>query len=513
MIIGIYKKESNSIISQKNLIDEYINEKKDLILKDVYIDDGFTGTDFNRPEFNRLLEDMKLKKINCIIVKDLSRLGRNYIEVGNYIEQIFPLFNIRFISINDNIDSFKDENSLNSIIVPFKNIINDEYCRDTSIKIRTAINARRKKGEFVGAFAPYGYVRNKENKHILEIDEEASFIVKKIFEWKVYEGMGNIKICQKLNDMGIINPAGYKEKVLKLNYKTFNKSDYLWTPSTVRNILRNDVYIGNMTQGKRKVKSYKIHKIENVDEKEWIRVENTHKPIIEKSLFEKAQFLQKKDTKVQKNGTLSIWAGKLRCSKCKMAMSKKISTNKNKIRYEYYICSTYRKKSKHLCTRSLVKVENLEKIVLELLKFYFSICDFEKVICRLRKSKLKDLRTSKKESLESIIKVKENEIKRFDFLKQTLYEDLKEKILSKEEYFKYKEKYDNNIKENEKNIAKLSDMLNSKKKTHGKSEDFIKEVENMKNIDALDRTIVDELIDYIEVKNSKDIIIYLKFSM
>ena len=158
MITGIEKQESNSITSQKELLNQFAEEHKDLVVYDTYVDDGFTGTDFNRPAFQTLLEDIKNGYINCVIVKDLSRLGRNYIEVGNYIEQIFPIFNVRFIAINDNVDSYKNPASSNTILIPFKNLINDEYCRDTSIKIRSALNGRKKKGEFVGAFPAYGYI-------------------------------------------------------------------------------------------------------------------------------------------------------------------------------------------------------------------------------------------------------------------------------------------------------------------------------------------------------------------
>lgn len=187
---GTEKQESNSVTSQKTLLKEFIEEHDDLIVYDTYIDDGFTGTDFNRPSFQRLLEDMRNGKINCVIVKDLSRLGRNYIEVGNYIEQVFPLFNIRFIAINDSVDSFKNPASTNTILVPFKNLINDEYCRDTSIKIRTSLNGKKKKGEFIGAFPSYGYIKDPKDKHKLLTDEIAADIVRKIFNWNLNEGLG-----------------------------------------------------------------------------------------------------------------------------------------------------------------------------------------------------------------------------------------------------------------------------------------------------------------------------------
>ena len=204
---GQGKLESNSVTSQKTLLNDFVEENDDLIVYDTYVDDGFSGTDFDRPSFQRLLEDMKNEKINCIIVKDLSRLGRNHYEAGNYIEKVFPLFNIRFIAINDFIDSFKNPESVNTILLPFKNLINDEYARDVSIKIRSSLNGKKKRGEFVGSFPSYGYVKDEKNKHKLVIDEVAADIVRKIFDWHVNLGLGKIAICHKLNDLGILNPT------------------------------------------------------------------------------------------------------------------------------------------------------------------------------------------------------------------------------------------------------------------------------------------------------------------
>ena len=373
---GTEKQESNSVTSQKTLLNEFIEEHDDLIVYDTYIDDGFTGTDFNRPSFQRLLEDMRNGNINCVIVKDLSRLGRNYIEVGNYIEQVFPLFNIRFIAINDLVDSFKNPSSTNTILVPFKNLINDEYARDTSTKIRTSLNGKKKKGEFIGAFPSYGYIKDPKDKHKLIIDEVAADIVRKIFNWNVNEGLGKIAICHKLNDLGILNPTGHKKLELGQNYNNYGIKDntYTWTPSTVRNILNNEVYIGNTVQGKRRTKSYKVHKVEVVPKEEWVRVENTHEPIIDKETFTKAQELSRRDTKVsQKTNELSIWAGFLKCADCRRAMNKKSSTNKSGSKYEYYICSTYRKKSNKLCTKHTIKEELLEKAVVQAINLHIDL--------------------------------------------------------------------------------------------------------------------------------------------
>ena len=438
---GQEKLESNSITSQKNILNEFVMEQTDFKVYDIYIDDGFTGTDFNRPSFTRLLEDMKNKKINCIIVKDLSRLGRNYIEVGNYIEQVFPLFNIRFIAINDNVDSFQNPSSTNTILVPFKNLINDEYSRDTSIKIKSSLNSKKRKGEFVGSFAPYGYIKNKKDKHKLEIDEVAAKWVKKIFYWKVNCGLGNIAICHKLNELGILNPTGHKKIELKQNYNNFGIKDneYTWTPSTIRNILKNEVYIGNTVQGKRKAKSYKIHKIENVPEEEWVRVENTHEPIIEKELFCKAQELSNKDTRVEKRtNKLSVFAGILKCNECKRAMNKKSSTNKSGKTYEYYICSTYRKKSNKLCTKHTIKVDNLEKAVLYAINYHIEkLINPEEIVKKVEKE-IKN-KPILKNDFENIIIKKKNEMNRISSFKKSLYEDWKNEYITREEYLQYKQ--------------------------------------------------------------------------
>lgn len=511
-IIGKEKQESNSVASQKTLLNEFVEEHDDLIVYDTYIDDGFTGTDFNRPSFQRLLEDMRSGNINCVIVKDLSRLGRNYIEVGNYIEQVFPLFNIRFIAINDFVDNFKNPASANTILVPFKNLINDEYCRDTSIKIRTSLNGKKKKGEFIGAFPSYGYIKNPKDKHKLIIDEIAADIVRKIFDWNVNEGLGKITICHKLNDLGILNPTGHKKLELGQNYNNYGIKDntYTWTPSTVRNILNNEVYIGNTVQGKRRTKSYKIHKVEKVPKEEWVRVENTHEPIIDKETFEKAQELSKRDTKVsQKTKELSIWAGFLKCADCKRAMNKKSSTNKSGSKYEYYICSTYRKKSNNLCTKHTIKVENLEKAVLKAINFHIDLLiDTAEIVHQINESTYQN---TKNENIENTIIAKQNEISKIFNYKRTLYEDWKNEDITREEYLEYKQKYENDIERLNKNIERLQkEKQNYENQTLSKNE-WIEKFKKQKGITELSRDIMMELIDCIYVQENGNITIKFKF--
>ena len=509
---GKDKQESNSVTSQKTLLNEFVETHDDLIVYDTYIDDGFTGTDFNRPSFQRLLEDMRNGNINCVIVKDLSRLGRNYIEVGNYIEQVFPLFNIRFIAINDLVDSFKNPASTNTILVPFKNLINDEYCRDTSLKIRSSLNGKKKKGEFIGAFPAYGYLKDPKDKHKLIIDKSVVHIIRNIFDWNVNEGLGKIAICHKLNELGILNPTGHKRIELKQNYNNYGiqNNTYTWVPSTIRNILSNEVYIGNTVQGKRRTKSYKIHKVESVPKEEWVRVENTHETIIDKEIFKKAQELAKRDVKIStKTKSLSVWAGFLKCADCKRAMNKKSSTNKSGNKYEYYICSTYRKKSNKLCTKHTIKVESLRQAVLQAINLHINLfMNIEEIIKQMSENTYQN---EKNKNIKNMIVSKQNDISRILNYKRNLYEDWKNGDITKEEYLEYKQKYENDIEKFQINIDRLEKEKKNYEKQTTNSSEWIENLKRQRGITELSRDIMLELIDYIYVHENGNITIKFKF--
>ena len=235
------KAESTSIESQKHLLEDFVKNDNDIKLYNYYIDDGYSGTDFNRPGFKRLFEDMKSNKFNTIIVKDLSRLGRNYIEAGNYIEQIFPLFNIRFIAVNDNIDSYLNPKSISELNMPLKNLINDEYARDISKKVSSAFKTMRKQGLYTSGLAPYGYKKDPNDKHHLIIDEDASKIVRLIYSLYL-KGYGIKKIANYLNERNIKNPSGYRN----FYRKDTNKIGYFWSDSTISKILDDQRYCGDM---------------------------------------------------------------------------------------------------------------------------------------------------------------------------------------------------------------------------------------------------------------------------
>ena len=285
---------------------------------------------------------------------------------------------------------------------------------------------------------------------------------------------------------------------------------YTWTPSTVRNILKNEVYIGNTVQGKRRAKSYKIHKIENVPEEEWVRVESTHEPIIDKETFEKAQELSRRDTKVsQKTKELSIWAGFLKCADCKRAMNKKSSTNKSGSRYEYYICSTYRKKSNKLCTKHTIKEELLEKAVIQAINLHIDLLtNIEQMIKQINQSSFQNL---KNENIENMIKAKQIEISKISNFKRTLYEDWKNEDITREEYLEYKRKYENDIERLKQNIESLAIEKQKYETQNTTNNEWIAKFQEKKNITELTRDIMMELIDCIYVQENGNITIKFKF--
>lgn len=514
---GDDKDESNSVTSQDKILDELIMSLKQsnsdkYVVYDTYIDDGYSGTDFNRPGFQRLLKDMKDNRINIIITKDLSRLGRNYIEVGNYIEQIFPLFNIRFITKAEEIDSFEKPASVNSIIVPFKNLINDEYCRDISNKIILANNARKRNGQYLGSFPVYGYIKDPNDKYKLIIDDEAAEIVRLIYKMFL-EGKGRITITKYLNDRGVLNPTMYKQRILNYNYvnATNMKGNTLWCDTSVGHILRNEMYTGTLIQGRKRVLSYKVHKIVDVPKEDWIVVENNHEAIIDKETFNKVQDILKRDTRIKGDGSgeVSMFAGFVRCADCKRAMSKKSTNNKYKT-YYYYVCKTYRKKSKDSCTKHTIRSDFLEKAVLKSIKLQIDlVIELEKVIEKINKS---EKRITANATLQRTIFTKENELEKYKKLKKSVYEDWKMSEITKDEYIEYKNDYEKSIVAIENNLVFLREEMDKYQKQINSNNSWIQDLKKKSNITELNRDIITELIDCIYVHEGGDITIKFKFA-
>ena len=316
--------ESNSISNQKALIREFVKKHSDIEIVSEKVDDGYTGVLFDRPAFQQMMEDIRAEKVNCIVVKDLSRFGRDYIQTGKYLRQILPSLGVRFIAINDNIDTLK-ENCI-GLDVSLKTIINDAYSQDISKKIRSVLEQKRKEGLYVAAFTPYGYQKSEENKNQLVIDEQTAPIIKDIFKMKL-DGMSAAKIADVLNEKAILSPIMYK----KQNGYAYAKGGYAatenakWSAKAVLRILKNEIYTGTMVQGKKTTYNYKLKNIIQKPKEEWIYVENTHEAIISKQEFDLVQGILLLDTKTAPHKeSVYLFSGLLICADCGNRMTRKI---------------------------------------------------------------------------------------------------------------------------------------------------------------------------------------------
>lgn len=349
-------KTSESIENQMKLIREYVERSKDLEIADVYIDDGYSGLYFaNRPQFQRMMEDIYKRKIQGVITKDISRLGREHIETSNYIERVFPSLNVRYIAILDGVDSVSHSNEE---LAQFKMLFNDMYSRDISKKIRGSLTVQKKKGEYMSGFAPYGYAKDPENKHHFVVDEEAANIVGRIYRMYL-SGYSVNGIAKILNEEKVLPPSEYKRNVQGLNYRNAHEKSGTtgWSYPTINVILKNRVYTGAMVQHKSEKISYKIEKYRTIPEEEQYIVENMHVPIIEQAVFEQVQKLRTRRTRVQTSaGRENPYAGFLICGDCGYTMQRVTRRNG-------YECGSYHKKGNTDCCSHFIKKNLLDDLV------------------------------------------------------------------------------------------------------------------------------------------------------
>lgn len=422
--------ESNSIANQRELIRNYIREQQDIELYDDYVDDGFSGSNFDRPEFKRMLGDIESGCVDCVIVKDLSRFGRDYIEAGRYIQRIFPALGVRFIALTDNYDSFHADASDSGIVLPVKNFINDSYCRDISVKVRSQFEVKRKKGECIAPFAPYGYRKSDDNKNQLVVDGYAADIVNRIFEWKI-DGMAISAIAKRLNESGILSPKEYK-KFMGSNYSGgfSGSARSLWGSSTVKRILTDETYLGHLIQGKTEKINYKLKKIVQKPKEERIKVEGTHEPVISEEKFRIVQNLLRTDGRISPvTRKSSLFAGILFCGDCGEQMIRRVNRYKGTEKV-YYICST--KNRVEGCTRHSISEEQLKEIIYTVIRKYANIFFEEK--CLLEKSKKFDVDFETVKRYDTEIAGLKRQQEKYRLLCSRLYEDLIGEVLTREEF-------------------------------------------------------------------------------
>lgn len=504
------REESDSITSQRELLTEFAAAQSDLAAPVLYVDDGYSGTDFDRPDFRRMLTDLRAGKTDCVIVKDLSRLGRNYVGVGEYLEKTFPLLGVRFISVSDQVDSFADPRSVDNLVVPFKNIINDEYCRDISNKVRASLDLKRRQGKFIGSFASYGYRKDPDDHSRLLIDEEAAAVVRDIFDWFV-GGTSVLGIAKRLNAAGIPNPSAYKrQQGMNYRHPASGKLDGLWPDSSVRRILKNRLYTGTMVQGKNRIKSYKLHVSEAVPEADWITVEQTHEAIIPPELFERAQALFTRDTRTApKQDKVYLFSGFVRCADCGKAMNRKQISQPYK-NYYYYICSTFKKQHSGVCTKHTIRSDKLEQAVLETLRHQIALAvEMDEVIAAINQNGAK--KQSTKRLLDEQTRLT-RERERVEQMKLALYPDWKAGDISREEYHQLKNQFEESIAVLDERLAAVQRRIDELENGVDRTNPFLTQFLQYRNLQSLTREVVVELIDYIEVHEGGKITIRFKFS-
>ncbi|CDB32100.1 putative uncharacterized protein [Clostridium sp. CAG:575] len=357
------EKESNSITNQRQIIDNYLEEHKEYKLVDYYVDDGYTGTNFDRPEFQRMLEDIKNKKIDVIIIKDLSRIGRNYIETGNFVEVVFPAMGVSVISLDENYE-MDSSDYYGSDYVPLKNLFNDMYAKDISKKVRSSLIVKKYNGEFVGKLAPYGYIKDPKDKHKFLIDKNVSNIIVKIFDM-ILDGKSRKEVADFLNYNDILTPSEYLNININKDMTVMKK----WNSEMVNSILRNENYTGTLFQGKKRKLNYRVDKKINIDKENWIVTENHHEAIISKKKFDKVQEILNRKSKVNKDGSIDILSGILKCKCCGSNMVKRSSKEK-----VYYYCSNYYRKKNCENNRSMSR-----SILDELIKKELKIIDITRL--------------------------------------------------------------------------------------------------------------------------------------
>ena len=500
------KNESNSISTQRDLIHAYLQKQPDIEYVTEFCDDGYTGTNFDRPGFEKMMAAVRQKEIDCIVVKDLSRFGRDYIESGKYIQKIFPMLGIRFIAINDHYDSADTENRSNDFVLPFKNLINDSYCRDISIKSRTNLEVKRRNGEFVGNFAVYGYMRSPDDRHKLIVDEEAATIVRNIFNWK-QEGWNAQQIANHLNKLHVPSPMEYKKKCgqnFRTSFKT--KTTAEWSAVAILRILKNAVYTGVLEQGKTTTPNYKVKVRVYKDEAKWARVENTHEAIITPAQFELVQTVLGMDTcRAENNDEIYPFSGMIYCADCQNPMVHRTATSAGK-KYHYYVCSG-NKRDKNSCTTHNIKCDLVEEVVLATVQAHINMAiDIDNAMNQVDAL---DWEQRELRKLGSQIAALELDVEKYSRIKLELYEDLKGGLIDKDEYHSFKEDYDARIDSIKRQVSNLVGQRNAINSGMTTAQGWFAQFRQYENIERLTRIAIVSLIERVEINDNKDI--HVKF--
>ncbi len=495
--------ESDSIVSQRTLLNQYVKENNYNVI-DEYVDDGFTGTNFERPAFKRMIKDIENGKINMIITKDMSRLGRDYIGTGELIEKYFPNNNIRYIAINDGIDTFLD--NTNNDIAPFKAIMNDMYAKDISKKVKTSLHSRMKDGLYVSGRCPFGYMKDPNNKNHLIINEEQTRTVKLIFDLAL-KGNTCHSIADELTKRKIKTPASYYNYIwnTKSRGKCISQAQGVWVDTTIKAILTNQIYVGDLVQGKTKKINYKLKKTVKNNASEYIIVPNMHEAIIDRNIFNYVQYLLPKNVKRPEKKRFYLLDGLLYCGDCKHRITIRYQ---NKTGRSYTTCDYYRTYSKyHVCTTHTNNYETLERVILDNIK---DVCmkylDKKAIKDSIGNIEFSDDTLSIKKQIENLEIVNNKITENLD----KTYMDRLKGIIDELQYLRVSESLKKDIANNKASIDNLkSEQVNSSKIDNKKIEKYINE---FLSLDNPTRELIINLVEKIYVYQDKTIDIIFTFS-
>ena len=486
--------ERGTIETQMELMKNYVKDHEDIVIEEEYYDASFTGTNFERPDFKRMLEDAKTGRINCIIVKDLSRLGRNYVEMGNYIERVFPFLNVRFIAVTDDFDSFRPGTDL---MMPLKNIVNEFYAKDISKKVSTAHRRKWTTDEYMCGFAPYGYLKSKTEKNRIVVDEATAGNVRLIYKLFL-DGKGYTPIAKYLNEQGIMSPLMYLKS---LGYQQNVRTNGVWTKTTVKSILTNQAYIGSAVHGKVVIEKYNNIPLHATDPSEWVVVENTHEPLIDKKTFEKVQervkeisdaYFAKEFTKHPPN-EMNLLKGKIVCGDCGKGMRLSPRTTKSYV----YFCGTFSDGINPACSRHKIDQEEVNKAVFAQISNHMRCCiDALKVIRELnaRSSGLK-----KYDVYEKAITRQRRELEKVNRKFSELYGDYSEHLINESEYLTLKQQYLLKSEALKKEIDNLLVSQNLYSKNYKIDEDRENLINKYLKCRKLNKELADAFVDKVQV--------------
>lgn len=498
--------ESNSIRSQRDLIRSYIRKQDDMEIYDMYVDDGWSGANFDRPSFKRMMEDIEAGYIDCVIVKDLSRFGRDYIEAGRLIQKTFPAFSVRFIALNDNFDSLTADFNEKTLVLPVKNFVNDAYCSDISRKVRSHQKVKREKGDFIGAFAVYGYRKDPVNKNHLLVDEYAAGIVKKIFAWKI-AGLSNLAIAEKLDGMGILSPMEYKKsqgEKFSTGFVTHVKAK--WSAVAVKRILTNELYMGMMVQGKSEKVSYKVKRSVEKHREEWVRVADTHEALITAEDFEIVQKLLQVDIRASagKNGC-HMFTGFLFCGDCKEPMIRRVNRYKGTEKI-YFICPT---RNKGLgCTRHSISEKKLKRLVLAGLQQQLALfLDKSRVLTQIKEL---EIQFDEVAVFDKEIQRLHKEQEKYISLRMGLYEDLKQGIITEEDFRDFRQIYETQYQAAEDAVLQQEEAIRNLFKAGVAAGVNLEKMKSTLEITNLNRDILVTFVSRILVYEDKRVFLELR---